>query len=910
MNKKWYRKPIVKLGLVIAAQAAAVSLAISVIMFLSVSSVVSSGNVFESVKDHYEDTSAFASKLGRDAQGVLEYLDTRDRFETEGQYDPDKIVDIFTYVDEGYVSGTNESGLAYRLGDLTEWGRERAKGYQDGYVARGIVVCKKTNGTFSYFYREDFRQKVTDGELNLYMGDSAVPKFGILEEEFFNELENGEFEQQLFPKEYPYGTYNQEQVEESMKIAASGRLNLRDAQGEPLYVDCWVIDQAVSDLFQPIGAESILQAVEQSPELNGRLTEVNDKLLIALSNINNDVERYQYNGETWMEGNSNLTYLLIDHAAKRVYSNSSEFSSYARWEEYIASIKKQEKNKYVIVEPKREGCESNVEMVSVGNWIKMVDQRQSLTADYTFVVNIDTDYFVSYDEYAAAAADYERWAPYHKIWLAVAVLCAIVFMAAVIWLTMVAGRKEADEELHLNAFDYWKTELGALTAFVPWFILTAVVMFGMDILHNWLNSGYNYDDVSYYTKLLVVETRMSLYGADLVTIGFYVAFTVGLFLMGYLSLVRRIKGKTLWQNSLLRMIVNGIRIFVRMFWENQRLTVRAAMAVIGFALLHWLLAYAAWDDVGRLFFVMVFVFLVDVAAVFFAVKSVVGRQRIKEGVEEMASGNANYKVQTQGLNGGDCDTAEKLNHIGDGIQQAVEAAVKSERLKTDLITNVSHDIKTPLTSIINYVDILKRENFEDPKIQGYLNILDEKSQRLKTLTEDVVEASKVSSGNISLEFMNVNLVEMVNQTIGETSEKMEKRNLEVIATLPEAPVMVRVDGRRMWRVLENIFNNAVKYAMPGTRVYADLQEVDGKAVFSLKNVSEQPLNIHADELTERFIRGDVARSTEGSGLGLSIAKSLTQLQGGTFDLYLDGDLFKVIIVFDAQPEMWTTPNEE
>lgn len=326
------------------------------------------------------------------------------------------------------------------------------------------------------------------------------------------------------------------------------------------------------------------------------------------------------------------------------------------------------------------------------------------------------------------------------------------------------------------------------------------------------------------------------------------------------------------------------------------------MTVAGFGFLHWLLAYAAWEHVGSLFYVMVFVLAADMAAMLYVVKSVAGRQRVREGVEEMSSGNANYKVQTQGLTGTDRDVAEKLNNIGDGIRQAVEAAVKSERLKTDLITNVSHDIKTPLTSIINYVDLLKRENFENPKIRGYLEILDEKSQRLKTLTEDVVEASKVSSGNISLEFMNVNLVEMILQTIGETSEKMEKRNLEVIANLPETPVAVSVDGRRMWRVLENIFNNAAKYAMPGTRVYADLQVVDRKAVFSLKNVSEQPLNIHADELTERFIRGDVARSTEGSGLGLSIAKSLTQLQGGTFELYLDGDLFKVIIVFDVKEE--------
>ena len=223
--------------------------------------------------------------------------------------------------------------------------------------------------------------------------------------------------------------------------------------------------------------------------------------------------------------------------------------------------------------------------------------------------------------------------------------------------------------------------------------------------------------------------------------------------------------------------------------------------------------------------------------------------------------------------------------------------MKSERLKTDLITNVSHDIKTPLTSIINYVDLLKRENIDDSKIQGYIQILEEKAQRLKTLTEDVVEASKVSSGNISLEYMDVNLVEMLNQTIGEFSEKFEAKDLKIVENVPEESVIVHVDNRRMWRVLENIFNNAAKYSMPGTRVYADLRKENRRVYFSLKNISEQPLNIKAEELTERFIRGDISRSTEGSGLGLSIAKSLTELQGGMFELYLDGDLFKVNISF-------------
>ena len=274
-----------------------------------------------------------------------------------------------------------------------------------------------------------------------------------------------------------------------------------------------------------------------------------------------------------------------------------------------------------------------------------------------------------------------------------------------------------------------------------------------------------------------------------------------------------------------------------------------------------------------------------------------GRHKIGRGIERIAKGEVDYKIPLEGLKGGQREIAEKINTIGEGLDAAVEASMKNERLKTDLITNVSHDIKTPLTSIINYVDLLKRENFTDPKIRGYLDILEAKAQRLKTLTEDVVEASKVSSGNISLEYMDINLTEMIQQTSGEFEEKFRKRRLTEVLSIPKEPVIIRVDGRRMWRVLENIYNNAAKYAMEGTRIYADLSVSDQTVVFSLKNISEQPLNIRADELTERFIRGDVSRSTEGSGLGLSIAKSLTTMQGGTFDLYLDGDLFKVTITF-------------
>ena len=292
--------------------------------------------------------------------------------------------------------------------------------------------------------------------------------------------------------------------------------------------------------------------------------------------------------------------------------------------------------------------------------------------------------------------------------------------------------------------------------------------------------------------------------------------------------------------------------------------------------------------------------IVDAAAVIFIIRKADGLDLIMDGLKKISDGELQYKIKTDTLTGKQKVMAEYINNIGGGLDAAVENSLKKERMQTELITNVSHDLKTPLTSIINYVDLMKRENPTDPKIQEYLRILDEKSQRLKVLTEDVVEASKASTGNIKLEMNDIDFVEMVQQVIGEFEEKFQEKNLTMMVHFTDESSIIYADGQRMWRVLENVFGNVVKYAMEGTRVYAEISNRNKKVTFSLKNISAQPLNISADELTERFIRGDVARNTEGSGLGLSIAKSLTELQGGEFKLYLDGDLFKVIITFVAK----------
>ena len=230
-------------------------------------------------------------------------------------------------------------------------------------------------------------------------------------------------------------------------------------------------------------------------------------------------------------------------------------------------------------------------------------------------------------------------------------------------------------------------------------------------------------------------------------------------------------------------------------------------------------------------------------------------------------------------------------------------------MKADLITNVSHDIKTPLTSIINYVNLIKLEHIDNERVNGYIRILDAKSQRLKQLTEDLVETSRITSGNVKLDMQKIDLVELIYQTAGEFNEKFEAKELTIVTKLPKTEVMILADGRQLYRVIENLYNNVAKYALEKTRVYVDVHVLEEKVTFSIKNVSERSLaleNSNAGDLTERFIRGDASRTTEGSGLGLSIAKSLTQLMGGIFFIGVDGDLFKASITFPMYRETMDT----
>ena len=276
----------------------------------------------------------------------------------------------------------------------------------------------------------------------------------------------------------------------------------------------------------------------------------------------------------------------------------------------------------------------------------------------------------------------------------------------------------------------------------------------------------------------------------------------------------------------------------------------------------------------------------------------IGLRKLQKGGQALAEGQYDHTVDTTRLWGDFRRHGENLNAVQQGVRKAVAEQMKSERLKTELITNVSHDIKTPLTSIVNYVDLLKKENVENTTAREYIDVLDRQSQRLRRLTEDLVEAAKAATGNVAVSWEATDVNVFLHQVVGEYEQRLRQAGLEPVLTTDEAAPRIMADGRLLWRVMDNLLGNVCKYALPGTRVYVSASLQGYKVRLTVKNISRTPLNVSADELTERFVRGDASRSTEGSGLGLNIAASLVKLQKGEFNLTVDGDLFKAQMVFD------------
>ena len=881
MKGKGYRSSSVKAIWIVIAHLAAVAAAVCAAMFVM---IYQTGIRLDDRGKSYTESEAFEKQVSNRGSDILVSLAAQDDINYLKNAGSSAVIDLAEFEEKGNtrdsirdLSLKNTSGLAYSVSDLLEWGKDWEANYYEGVYDEDsqVIRCESSDGTSHYFYRTDFKKMVADGTLKINYNTDFLE-----EDDFESKTESEKLDTVADELYYRY-------TSQSENIG-----NVTDTRTNTEYPGCFFVELSqLDEKFAPQGAENILDAVNKSTEWNGRLEDAYKELFTLLDCIRAIQSDEQFNDyETslasvfhsvgdYTEGSTNLTYLFADKETQTIYTNKKAYSSYAQLEQNLEKIFKEKA--YAVVYPELSECVTNIPDADLQVWNHTIAQSFD-TKDFIFAVSVDTKFSVA-DSMADEAENYETYSKLMFPMLAGAIFGSVLWLIGMVWLTVTAGRKPEDEEIYLNGFDRWYTEIAAGAVIGIW--LAGTIISGTLIANSSL--GYSHAVVTVIVTCLICGT-----------------YTMAWFLIGYLSLVRRIKAGTLWKNSLIRTVLKWIgkcsgklADFARAFSRNTAEKIKVLLVGGAFLFLQFLIIGCVFSGAGVFLLALM---AVDVAVMIFAIRKADGQDRIMDGLKKISDGELQYKIKTDTLTGKQKVMAEYINNIGSGLDAAVENSLKKERMQTELITNVSHDLKTPLTSIINYVDLMKRENPTDPKIQEYLRILDEKSQRLKVLTEDVVEASKASTGNIKLEMNDIDFVEMVQQVIGEFEEKFQEKNLTMMVHFTDEPSIIYADGQRMWRVLENVFGNVVKYAMEGTRVYAEISNRNKKVTFSLKNISAQPLNISADELTERFIRGDVARNTEGSGLGLSIAKSLTELQGGEFKLYLDGDLFKVMITFVAK----------
>ena len=881
MKGKGYRSSSVKAIWIVIAHLAAVAAAVCAAMFVM---IYQTGIRLDDRGKSYTESEAFEKQVSNRGSDILVSLAAQDDINYLKNAGSSAVIDLAEFEEKGNtrdsirdLSLKNTSGLAYSVSDLLEWGKDWEANYYEGVYDEDsqVIRCESSDGTSHYFYRTDFKKMVADGTLKINYNTDFLE-----EDDFESKTESEKLDTVADELYYRY-------TSQSENIG-----NVTDTRTNTEYPGCFFVELSqLDEKFAPQGAENILDAVNKSTEWNGRLEDAYKELFTLLDCIRAIQSDEQFNDyETslasvfhsvgdYTEGSTNLTYLFADKETQTIYTNKKAYSSYAQLEQNLEKIFKEKA--YAVVYPELSECVTNIPDADLQVWNHTIAQSFD-TKDFIFAVSVDTKFSVA-DSMADEAENYETYSKLMFPMLAGAIFGSVLWLIGMVWLTVTAGRRPEDEEIHLNGFDRWYTEIAAGTVIGIW--LAGTIISGTLIANSSL--GYSHVVVTVIVICLICGT-----------------YTMAWFLIGYLSLVRRIKAGTLWKNSLIRKVLKWIgkcsgklADFARAFSRNTAEKIKVLLVGGAFLFLQFLIIGCVFSGAGVFLLALM---AVDVAVMIFAIRKADGLDLIMDGLKKISDGELQYKIKTDTLTGKQKVMAEYINNIGSGLDAAVENSLKKERMQTELITNVSHDLKTPLTSIINYVDLMKRENPTDPKIQEYLRILDEKSQRLKVLTEDVVEASKASTGNIKLEMNDIDFVEMVQQVIGEFEEKFKEKNLTMMVHFTDEPSIIYADGQRMWRVLENVFGNVVKYAMEGTRVYAEISNRNKKVTFSLKNISAQPLNISADELTERFIRGDVARNTEGSGLGLSIAKSLTELQGGEFKLYLDGDLFKVMITFVAK----------
>lgn len=552
--------------------------------------------------------------------------------------------------------------------------------------------------------------------------------------------------------------------------------------------------------------------------------------------------------ERFSKENSNLFFKVVDSEGNVILANEADDT----WQAEFRSVL------YFTI------GENNVEEYFMEIDPALSDTRETVKATiYTYVrselVAKDAFYRVM------RLVDLAISARYTLIFLTV--FMAVLWVALFIFLLCAAGHKRSVEGIHLTWLDR-----------IPLDVLLAVEFLALLFLLAIFDYSWNIITAFIWAAVAVVCAVVSLF-----------SFTV------------RVKAGKWWRNTLIfrigRLLLLAARVIVRVL-ANIHLYWKTALIFLGLTLIELIFfAFGFEDYIVWWVFEKILLLPVLIGVVFMM-------RHLQKSGEELASGNIGYQTDLKRLSGDFRRHGENLNGIGRGLQHALNEQMKSERMRTELITNVSHDIKTPLTSIINYVDLLKKEGADSENATEYLEVIDRQSARLRKLTEDLIEASKASTGSITVNAEPTDINVLLSQANGEYQSKLSERDITTVLSLSESRLSILADGRLLWRVFDNLLGNINKYAQSGTRVYLSSgKDRDGQVRITFRNISHAQLNISSDELMERFVRGDASRNTEGSGLGLSIARSLVELQGGSFHIEIDGDLFKAILIFPPYKEI-------
>lgn len=787
----------------------------------------------------FEESELFNRLLGKSITDVICYGAIRSQMETEAVFNPQKEIDITAFAGRyGELPGEYVTACYY-LDDLLKWGQAGLE-YEEVYMTGDEVNRFLSAG-----------RTVTKVDLD---GQSGSAKY--------------------------------------LNSDLSGATRVVDVSGNLLnpeeYVRDDVHENVLKNRYRTVDGKKLEEHVSTWNEYHMLC----ENLSSAVKDLAINYGNYLDYRDTYDSGSSNIVYFIRKtiNGKTEVYTNMNKGTdSPERLREQLMD----RCDRYVFYDAPAMAFETNTRIEEATLRYLFNGYEYAYPQDTLIMIGVDQGYGAE-DAFTLARSGFGDFVPYLWQYLAGGIVCILIWLLLLAVLTVKEGRMRRRDTgevvIGLCPEDYIPTEIMAAAGIALLWGLYCGIGRAVNILWQSVESG-----------LLIALAGVSALLVSLIFSFFYYSF------------VRRIRGRVLWRESLLRRAGLAAGRWLVYAFEHSTTLIRVwaplGGVMAGNAVLVLFTAWAFLDHMETGLWLISFLLLLalDGGVGYVMYRSALARERILEGIRLIREGDLSHKVGEDGLYGENLDLAQAVNSIGDSVRTAVETSMKDERMKADLITNVSHDIKTPLTSIINYVDLIKRENVRDPRVREYIEVLDAKSQRLKQLTDDLVEASKISSGNIVLQWERINLVELLNQTIGEFSRKFEEKALYPVVRGPKGSVFIEADSRRIWRVIENLFNNVVKYAMPGTRVYIDLglledEEKQRLVMLSVKNISAQPLKVNPEELTERFIRGDESRTTEGSGLGLSIAKNLTQAQRGEFEIVVDGDLFKVNLVFPMMAE--------